>query len=172
MFYKCFKCKEFILDTKEIQIPKIKNGELQYLKNGNMKTTKYHSKCYDEICQWNNLKKYLEDNYFSVKIPKELIIKLRQLNQRVSFLNIHECFESIENDLMLYIANHSFNDDIHKSNYLMYQLNRNINTFVENKNKRIVDDCTDVIDLITEFPLFTDDVKHNYKESENFEILD
>jgi hypothetical protein len=151
------------------EIPKKnKLGETLLYKNGKVKTIKYHSKCYDDICQWNNLRKYLEDNYFSVKLPKEFIIKLRQLNKNVLFKDIHGCFEHIETDIKAYISNHKFNDDIHKSNYLMYQLNRNINTFVENK----VNECSEIIDYITDFPLILDNVKSNYKQSENYEILD
>jgi hypothetical protein len=136
--YKCHICHDFIKDEELHTEPlKDRTGNYKYLKNGSIQTKKSHIQCFlehkENIAERTELMKYLESTYFKIVVPKEMVIQLNELRNKVSFKNILSCLKSIEHDLKFYIEKITFNNDVQKSFYIMSAIKNNINTFVENK---------------------------------------
>lgn len=135
---KCRFCKKDI-NKEHVALTPQKNraGELKYTKNGKQLFYYAHVECDKARQEFNDLIQYVESKYFSVKVPKEFIIKIRQL-KNVSMKDIHDCFISIELNIAHAIARIEFNNDIQKSNYIVAILSNHINTFMDSKNKQVV----------------------------------
>jgi hypothetical protein len=171
--YKCVSCKELISDKDLYEAPKLnKNGDVLCYKSGKQMTKKYHLMCFNKLNDWCDLIKYIENRYFKVVLPKEIIIQLRILGKKTSYKNIFDCLNNIENELINYIESHEFNDDVHKCNYILFQLKRNINTFVDKKYDEEISKKIEQIEIIEPIQ-FLDRSKINIDiDNINYDILD
>ena len=163
-FVKCKDCEKLILPDDLVKIQaKDKEGNLKFTITTKPQMYNLHKKCLQSFEDKQNeyqdrrkLTDYLKEKYFYISFPPVLaqyLINIRNCGEKFNHQNkvgkgysydiIHRTFLKIEEELynvFLRMENNKmFQDDLHKVNFILFNLKKHIDTFAKEfeVNKKI-----------------------------------